>query len=47
MELLKELLVWDGVHLRRLSMLPKNGGLKKYRKILVLKDLRRKELSQG
>ncbi|MBA0790913.1 hypothetical protein Gohar_015527 [Gossypium harknessii] len=28
-------------------MLPKNGGLKKYRKILVLKDLRRKELSQG
>ncbi|MFQ6640006.1 hypothetical protein Gotur_014385 [Gossypium turneri] len=28
-------------------MLPKNGGLKKYRKILILKDLRRKELNHN
>ncbi|MBA0758014.1 hypothetical protein Gotri_021048 [Gossypium trilobum] len=28
-------------------MLLKNGGLKNSRKILVLKDLRRKELNQG
>ncbi|MFQ6642752.1 hypothetical protein Gotur_017536, partial [Gossypium turneri] len=37
--------VLDGVHLKRRSMLQKNGGLKKYRKILILKDLRRKELN--
>ncbi|MFQ6668255.1 hypothetical protein Gotur_033971 [Gossypium turneri] len=37
--------VLDGVHLKRRLMLPKNGGLKKYKKILILKDLRRKELN--
>ncbi|MFQ6649864.1 hypothetical protein Gotur_022403, partial [Gossypium turneri] len=37
----------DGVHLKRLSMLPKNGRPKKYRKILILKDLRRKELNHN
>ncbi|MFQ6661682.1 hypothetical protein Gotur_029755 [Gossypium turneri] len=48
MELLKELLVWDGVHLRRLSMLPKNGGLKKYRlENLGFKGFKKKGIEPG